>query len=253
MPKKTLTVRLVPIAAISVFLLSACGGEKASPTPSVDAIYTSAAQTVAVQISLTAAAQPSSTPISTSTPQATNTLPSLSTFTSFPTLAGFAISSGACNSAYVADVTIPDNMSMAPNQSFTKTWKLKNTGSCTWTTAFKLVFISGDNMNATSTNLAASVAPNQESDISIALQAPNKAGTLTSIWRLQDDQGQYFGTTITVVINTGGATLTVTPTGPTPTKTTSSASATSTTAAPSNTPTITSTPSDSPTPPTPAP
>src|SRR5512143_3278895 len=35
---------------------------------------------------------------------------------------------------FVADVTVPDGTSYAPGTTFTKTWRLKNIGSCTWTT-----------------------------------------------------------------------------------------------------------------------
>jgi hypothetical protein len=44
--------------------------------------------------------------------------------------------------AFVADVTIPDNTVMAPNQPFTKTWRLRNDGTCTWTNQLGLTQLS---------------------------------------------------------------------------------------------------------------
>ncbi|PIU90073.1 MAG: hypothetical protein COS63_04110, partial [Anaerolineae bacterium CG06_land_8_20_14_3_00_57_67] len=44
---------------------------------------------------------------------------------------------------FVADITVPDGASFAPGAAFTKTWRLKNIGTCTWTTSYALVFVSG--------------------------------------------------------------------------------------------------------------
>ena len=53
----------------------------------------------------------------------------------------------ACDWAqFVADVTVPDGTTFAANQTFTKTWRLKNIGFCTWTTSYALVFDSGNSM-----------------------------------------------------------------------------------------------------------
>ena len=34
---------------------------------------------------------------------------------------------------FVSDVTIKDGQTLYGNESFTKVWRVKNTGSCTWT------------------------------------------------------------------------------------------------------------------------
>ena len=116
------------------------------------------------------------------------------------------------NSAYVIDVTIPDNTVMAPGASFVKTWALENTGTCTWDTSFQLIFVSGSQMAGASTKLASSVAPSQQVQVSVSLTAPTTAGSYTGYWRLADDQGNAFGESVTVVINVS-STLTSTPTG----------------------------------------
>ena len=46
------------------------------------------------------------------------------------------------------DVTIPDDTVIPAGQSFVKTWKLVNTGTCTWTTAYSATFFYGDRMGA---------------------------------------------------------------------------------------------------------
>ena len=80
------------------------------------------------------------------------------------------------------------------SEPFTKTWRIKNSGTCTWTTAYKLVFVGGDKMSApTSAALPINVAPAQTVDLSISLLAPDAAGHYEGYWQLQSADGQAFG------------------------------------------------------------
>jgi hypothetical protein len=49
------------------------------------------------------------------------------------------------------DVTIPDDTVMAPGNTFTKIWRIKNAGNCTWTTTYAVAFFSGEQMSAKGT------------------------------------------------------------------------------------------------------
>ena len=93
----------------------------------------------------------------------------------------------------VEDITAPDNSVYIPGEAFTKTWRLTNGGAATWTSDFKLVFVSGDAMGATSVALGRSVAPNQTIDISVALVAPSTDGAYTGNFMLQTNSGKSFG------------------------------------------------------------
>jgi hypothetical protein len=100
-----------------------------------------------------------------------------------------------CNrAAFVTDVSIPDNTAFAANTPFTKTWRLKNVGTCTWTTAYSVYFVSGNQMGApASINLTSNVAPGQTVDISVPMTAPNVAGTYQGYWKLRNASGVAFG------------------------------------------------------------
>jgi fibronectin type 3 domain-containing protein len=101
----------------------------------------------------------------------------------------------ACDWAqFVADVTVPDGTTFAANATFTKTWRLKNIGFCTWTTSYALVFDSGNNMGGpTSVNLPSSVAPGQTVDLSVDLTAPSSPGHYIGYWKLMNASGVRFG------------------------------------------------------------
>lgn len=95
---------------------------------------------------------------------------------------------------FVADVTVPDWTVFAPNASFTKTWRLMNVGTCTWTTSYKLVFFSGNQMGAPEINpLPASVAPGGTIDLSLNLTAPATPASYLSNWILKNEKNVNFG------------------------------------------------------------
>ena len=203
-----------------VLLLGACApNANSTPTVSVQAVYTAAFQTLAAQQATQQALIPP-----TNTPLPPTPLPSLPPPSALPTFA-FASPTvkpitggggGACDSsAFVADVTIPDNTVIDPGKTFTKTWTLLNNGSCTWGSGYSLAFKSGDQMNGATVALANSVAPGSSINISVKLTAPTASGTYKGFWQMQNASNQSFGDAPFVLIKvTGGPTATA---GPSPT------------------------------------
>jgi len=129
-------------------------------------------------------------PFVASTPTPTPVGPT-PTFTPTPTLPPAT----ACDKAeFVADVTVPDGTTFAPGQAFTKTWRLKNVGACTWTPSYSLAFVSGELMGgAASSALPAAVAPGQTVDVSVYLTAPSASGPHEGSWMLRNPSGGFFG------------------------------------------------------------
>lgn len=174
-------------------VLGACNYPGLQATePAGDTMATAAAQTVSAELTsvageATTAPPPTDTPVPpTNTPVPADTQPA-------PTATAGA--SGCTDKAtFVTDVTVPDNTNMSPGQAFTKTWRLKNVGTCTWTTDYDLVFDSGNAMNGSATvGLGASVPPNGTIDISIGLTAPSSNGTYKGNYKLRNDKGIIFG------------------------------------------------------------
>jgi hypothetical protein len=162
------------------------------------------------------------TATSTATVQRDPTLPPDRTATQTPTLSRPAntptVTVQPCDQAqFIADVTIPDGTKMVPGQAFTKTWRLRNLGSCAWDNRYALVFSSGDALGAPAVvNLPGSVPSGGTVDLSIDMKAPTATGTFVSRWKLRNPAGQVFGVVADqpffVEIVVVQATLTVTPT-----------------------------------------
>jgi hypothetical protein len=100
-----------------------------------------------------------------------------------------------CNLArFVADVTIADDTRFSQGDNFTKTWRLRNEGSCTWTTDYKLVFDYGDKLGGPShVDMPRTVHPGETVDVSVDLEAPNSDGNYQGFWKLADEDGHKFG------------------------------------------------------------
>jgi hypothetical protein len=173
-------------------LLSACNGYSPATVPTTDPYIllqtVEAEQTLAAlqtQINQPTNGLPTVNP-STATPSATVTS------TPYPTNTPIQI---RCDAAqYVADVTIPDGTSLSTGQSFTKTWRIRNNGSCTWTSGYSLVFVSGNALSGPArVAFTSSVAPGATVDLSVTLVAPTSSGTYTGYWMLQNASGATFG------------------------------------------------------------
>lgn len=104
-------------------------------------------------------------------------------------------SAAACDWAqFVADVTVPDGTRFDPGQTFTKTWRLRNVGTCTWTTSYALVFDSGTQMGKnTVVGFSRNVAPGDSIDVSVDLTSPSNAGHYIGYWKFKNASGTLFG------------------------------------------------------------
>lgn len=92
------------------------------------------------------------------------------------------------------DITIPDDMLLDPGKTFTKIWRLKNIGTCTWTKNYSAAFFSGDQMGApVAVSMAGDVAPGQSVDIAIDMTAPQDSGKFQSNWKLRNAANVLFG------------------------------------------------------------
>jgi len=175
-------VILVPVGIVAASMLAP------APQPSTDAQATLQSMVTQTIAALTQTA-PTQTPVPPTAIPPTSTL--VPTATSIPTSTPVSYCDWA---AFVKDVTIPDGTIFETGEIFTKTWRIKNRGTCTWTPDYMLVFTSGDAMGETTAlRLPGYVAPGQTVDISVTLTTPARAGHYTGYWMLRNPSGLLFG------------------------------------------------------------
>jgi Ig-like domain-containing protein len=129
-----------------------------------------------------------------------------------PPVATQSLGDACNNNVFVTDVTIPDGTifqdsnprGSRPGSEFQKVWRVQNTGSCKWDEGYVLAFIGGDEaLNPKSVKFQDAtdfVAAGATADLGVTLTAPKFPGKYTATWRMQADNGAYFGTPLTVVI-----------------------------------------------------
>ncbi len=185
--------------------LTACNLAVKTPdaAATLQAIYTVQALTLQA-LQTQAASTPTPAPLPTmafptlsplNTP--TSTRASLSTLTPISTLPPIQtpIPISYCDwAAFVKDVTVPDGTIIPAGGAFTKTWRIKNVGSCAWNANYALVFARGDSLKGLATvNLTGDVYPGQTVDLSIKLTAPTENGRYVGYWLLRNSAGVLFG------------------------------------------------------------
>jgi hypothetical protein len=163
-----------------------------SPPPT-----TTPSPTLAPSATLTPTSSPTITPTRTSTRTSTPTISPSPTKTPTRTLTQtLTLAPVPCHWAeFVADVTYPDDSEMGLSDHFTKTWRLRNIGSCAWTSGYSLVFVSGERMGAPDSQqlTTGTVAPGAAIDISVDLVTPAEPGTYQGYFKLRAADSTLFG------------------------------------------------------------
>lgn len=188
---KKINASVVLLLLISV-LLTACA-PTAAATPSFETVVAGTMSVIQTQQAIISTITPYVPPTETAIPP---------TMTASPTTPPNAVvtitqvsatpSQAYCISTF-SNVNVPNNTAMKGGSSFTKTWSLTNGGSASWGSDFKLVFVSGDSMNAVDVPLGRTVNPGSSINVSANLIAPTAAGDHRANFMLVTDKGEKFG------------------------------------------------------------
>lgn len=177
----------------------------ASPQPQVSFTVIQTWKATAGQHTLTVRATNAANGVSE--PASVSILVLASSVTSTPTPAAAAATATpaaarAClNSTFVTDVTVPDGTALAGGQVFNKIWRVRNSGTCAWSTSDELVFVSGEAMTGGTVVAVPATAPGATADLLVPMTAPVATGGHSGVWRMRGNSGAFFGTTLTVAVN----------------------------------------------------
>jgi len=157
-------IKKITLSLFLLLLLTSCvevSGESPTSTPAIPATSTLPPTKVATQI------PPSVSPTSDLLPPNTTCEDS---------------------ALFVEDVTYPDHTRLTAGEKFTKTWKLQNTGTCTWT-GYTVAFVSGDRMEVSDAVPVPETEAKSTVDVSVDLVAPSEDGAYASNFELRNAQG----------------------------------------------------------------
>ncbi|MFV1858316.1 MAG: transporter substrate-binding domain-containing protein, partial [Anaerolineales bacterium] len=99
---------------------------------------------------------------------------------------------------------------LAPGERFQKGWRLRNTGTCTWTSAYFANYVRGNTpaaqMGGQPTSIVGEVKTGQTYDLYVNLQAPQDPGEYVAYWQMHNNAQTAFGETFVVGIEVPGPT-----------------------------------------------
>jgi Ig-like domain-containing protein/Big-like domain-containing protein len=138
-----------------------------------------------------------------SDPAAVSVLVLASSATATPSTASSAtpVARPCLNSTFVTDVTVPDGTALAAGQTFNKIWRVRNSGTCAWSTSDELVFVVGEPMTAGTVVALPATAPGATADLLVPMAAPGALGVHSGTWRTRSASGAFFGTSLSATIN----------------------------------------------------
>ena len=187
-------IKWIVLSGLIIILLAACSGtgeQEALPSLDAVALEETAIHQATLDAAQTAQAEPTQTPAPTLTQTLIPTIDRTRPIIQTPT------PEKPCDQAAAGhpfDVTIPDGTVMSPGESFSKTWRLVNAGSCTWTRQYAVSFFSSNSMNAFQVNLLQQeVRPGEVIDVTVNMEAPDSPGIYQGNWMLRNAQGELFG------------------------------------------------------------
>jgi hypothetical protein len=210
-------------ALLSLLGLAGCrpAGPTIAPTIDTDQLRTEVAATVLAQVTQDLALTPSVTlppaPTATLPPTSTHTqatiAPSTEVVTVTATLSSSTPEAETENQAGWVSQSIADKTVFAPGETFTMTWRLKNTGTSTWATDYVLRFYSGDPFGLPDEVLLnREVPPGETVDIILQMKAPATPGTYTTVWVMSTANRSNFKEPVYLeIVVAGTATPTPTP------------------------------------------
>jgi hypothetical protein len=182
--------------ALGAILLVSCNMPSratASPTLNVTQAYQTVQARLTEAISRTPTISPTA-PIASSTPGQSSPTPTQLVQIVTPGTTQPPANCDQASPGVPIDVTIPDDTILRPGESFIKTWRLQNTGSCTWNSDYALVWFSGEQLDANLVvPLNGTTPPGQTADLSVEMTSPAAPGTYQSWWKLRNPSGDLFG------------------------------------------------------------
>jgi len=96
---------------------------------------------------------------------------------------------------FLGDVNFPPGTVVKPGTKFSKTWTVKNTGTCKWTRDYDLVLAGGEAFGTNKRgDIPREVLPGETIDLTIPdMIAPQTAGTYYSYWMIAAPDGARIG------------------------------------------------------------
>jgi uncharacterized protein YkwD len=173
--------KLFVVTILAAIILAGCNGQAPSAVPEATSTET---------LSPTATEPPPTEETSVISTEGPVTQTAVTDTPSTPEIDRPTNEPNCTNSAsFVADVTIPDNSNVGAGTPFTKTWRVRNTGTCIWGPDYSLSHYSDEAMAAPASVSLPITFPGQDADLSVDLTAPTGLGDHRGNFVIKNPEG----------------------------------------------------------------
>lgn len=93
------------------------------------------------------------------------------------------------DSQFEGDITYPDGSLVPPDSSFTKVWRIRNTGTVPWANRF-LARVNDEPCQAPKAVAIPQTRPGEAVDIAVTVRTPSTPGRCKIYWKMADEQGR---------------------------------------------------------------
>ncbi|MCL4488223.1 MAG: NBR1-Ig-like domain-containing protein [Chloroflexi bacterium] len=171
---------MAPVLTALALFVAACGS---SPTATPRLPTAPATPPVGPTATPDQSPSPTSVPLSSPTGIAPTSVPTPAA-TSAP-------SSGACTNRYtfISDASVPDGSIIMAGQVFTKTWQVRNAGTCIWGEGYTISFVGGQAMTSLPSFAIPRTAAGATADLNVLMTAPSTPGIYEGFWVLKNPGG----------------------------------------------------------------
>lgn len=97
------------------------------------------------------------------------------------------------NASYQSDVTYPAGQIIPAGRRFIKSWRIRNSGTSTWSAGFALAFAGEQQMGGPDSVPLPAALPGESVIVSVSLEAPLAPGNHRGTWRPRNSEGNLFG------------------------------------------------------------
>ena len=112
--------------------------------------------------------------------------------------------------AFVATPDLAENnpnviITVQPGKPLIRNWRIRNSGTCVWSTSYRLVYAYGNSpaarLGAQAITLTTEIQPNQTYDLRLSLITPTAPGDYRGVWQMVDATGRPFGERLYVTVS----------------------------------------------------
>jgi hypothetical protein len=94
---------------------------------------------------------------------------------------------------FIADLTIPDGTTVAPESTLDKRWEVENSGNCNWDEHYRVRLVAGPELSAQKEQTLYPARSGTHAVIRFIFKAPLEPGAYRSAWQAYNPSGEPFG------------------------------------------------------------